>query len=359
MRHFRLAFAMLVISFGISGCSDPVIIEGCQSSDSVHVICGIEKPEDLEPLGEHPWMLVIELGSFGSDAIPGAIVAVNLNDETTLRLVAITSDPDPNSAFPRCGPPPDRLRPRGFHVSDLDDGGFRLLVVNVIDTQRIERYRLDVDSTGPRMVWEGCVTVPDRLSPNDVAALSGDNLVISHMYDPPRSTYQTIKFFLGLDTGYAAAWSPETDWIKVPGTDAPFPNGVEADPETDRVFIGSTYGQTFIAADAFGDNACTIRIPVQSDNLTWAPEGRILSVGHTGLPLLGTSGCRSVVGIPCSFPFAVVAVDPDTLEQEVIFEHQDGLIPGASVALSHKGFLYMGTVFGDRISRVALVNPVE
>ena len=181
-------------------------------------------------------------------------------------------------------------------------------------------------------------------------------MVISHMYDPPRSTLHTVKFFLGLDTGYAAAWSPETDWIKVPGTDAAFPNGVEADPATDRVFVGSTYGQVFISADAFGDDARVIRIPVQSDNLTWAPDGRILSVGHTGIPLLGTNGCRTAGGKPCSFPFAVVSIEPETLAQEIIFEHADGLIPGASVALAHGGFLYMGTVFGDRISRVPLVD---
>jgi|TARA_B110000438_G_scaffold189597_1_gene181253 hypothetical protein len=29
-------------------------------------------------------------------------------------------------------------------------------------------------------------------------------------------------------------------------------------------------------------------------------------------------------------------------------------LAGASVALSHKGFLYMGTFFGDRLSRVQL-----
>ena len=359
MKANASTIAVLGLSVFLSGCSDPVFIEGCRSSDSIHVICGIEKPEDLEPLDDHPWMLVAELGSFGADAIPGAIVAVNLIDETILRLVAVTADPDPDSVFPRCGPPPDRLRPRGFHVSDLEDGGFRLLVINVIDTQRIERYRIDVHRSGPRMAWEGCVTVPDNLSPNDVAALSDENLVISHMYDPPRSTWQTVRFFLGLDTGYAAAWSPETDWVKVPGTDASFPNGIEADPTTDRVFVGAVYSQVFIAADAFGDNARSIRIPVQSDNITWAPDGRILSVGHTGIPLLGTSGCRSAGGRPCSFPFAVVAVDPVTLDREVIFEHKDGLIPGASVALAHNGYLYMGTVFGDRISRVSLNNADE
>lgn len=85
-----------------------------------------------------------------------------------------------------------------------------------------------------------------------------------------------------------------------------------------------------------------------------ARDGGILSVGHTGIPLLGTNGCQGIGSKPYAFPFAVVAIDPDTLAQEILYEHQDGFIPGASVALSHKGFLYMGTLFGDRISRVRL-----
>jgi hypothetical protein len=298
-------------------------------------------------------MLVSKLGS---GTVPGNIVALNLDDDSVIRLEATVAEPDADSAFPRCGPPPERLRPRGFHVSDLADGGFRLLVINVAVSQRIERYRIDVDDAGPRMAWQGCVTVPDMLSPNDGAALSGDRLVISHMYDPPRTTIHTVISFLGLDTGYAVAWSLATGWVKVAGTDASFPNGVEADPKTDRIFMGSTFGQTFTAVKAFGDNARTIRIPVQSDNLTWAPDGRILSVGHTGIPLLCTDGCRDVGGKPCSFPFAVAAIDPDTLATDIIYEHKEGLIPGTSVALSHNGFLYMGAVFGDRISRVPL-NP--
>jgi hypothetical protein len=351
MNRFLTIGAALLLSLVLMACTDPVIIEGCTSSDEVHIICGFERPEDLEPLGGHPWILISELGSAD---IPGQIVALNVDDGTVTRLEATVAEPDPNSTFPRCGPPPDRLRPRGFHVSDLAGGGFRLLVVNIAGSQRIERYRIDVTEEGPQIAWQGCVTVPDTLSPNDVAALSSDNFVISHMYDPPRTAWHTAQFFLGLDTGYAVAWSPQTEWTKVPGTGSPFPNGVEADPLTDRVFIGSTYGQIFIAADAFGDNARTIRIPVQSDNITWAPDGRILSVGHTGIPLLGTNGCQGIGSKPCAFPFAVVAIDPDTLAQEILYEHQDGLIPGASVALLHKGFLYMGTFFGDRISRVRL-----
>lgn len=331
----------------LSAC-EPMLIEGCESTDEIKVYCGFEKPEDIEPLGDHPWLLISELGDFGGQ---GAIAAINIENDEVRRLEARI---EPDNELSQCGAPPAFIRPRGFHVSDQMDGTFKLLVVNAADGERIEQYAIDIPDGGPELTWRGCVSVPDTVFPNDVAATDEYGFVVSHMLSGPRSWWMQVKFFFGLKTGHAATWDPDNGWQVVAGTEASFPNGVEADPATRRVFVGSTYGQTFIAADVKGGNARVARIPVQSDNLTWTEDGRILSVGHTGIPLWGTSGCRQALGTPCSFPFAVVSIDPDTFEQEVIYEHTDGLIPGASVALAHKGYLYMGTVFGDRISRVRL-----
>lgn len=348
MRHVvTRGSAALGALIAFAAC-DPMMIEGCESTEAIQTYCGFEKPEDLEPLGESRWILVSELG--GRDT-PGAIVALDPETSETLRLDAEIR-PDPS--VQQCGPAPASLRPRGFHVSDLDDGGFRLLVVNVTDAQRIERYRIDLVEEEPQLVWQGCVTVPDMYTPNDVAATEGQGFVVSHMYPPPRSTWLTVKFFLGLDTGYAVSWAPEEGWAKVVSSEASFPNGIEYDERSGDVLVGATYGETLSIAKLDGAGGRKLRIPVQSDNITWSEDGRILSVGHTGLPLIGTSGCRSAGGAPCSFPFAVVAVDPQTREQDVIYSHGAGQIPGASVALLHRGSLYFGTVFGDRISRVRL-----
>ena len=352
MGRVAASLAAILSLVGLSAC-DPMIIEGCESSEDIKVYCGLEKPEDIEPLGVHPWLLISELGS---GSVPGNIVALNIETDQLTRLNAGIES---NSEFSQCGPAPEKLRPRGFHVSDLSDGGFLLLVVNAADGERIERYRVDVGEDGPTLTWQGCVAVPDTVFPNDVASTGGDGFVVSHMFDGPRGIGLQAKFLLGIDTGYAVAWDPARGWTKVEGTEASFPNGVEADPATGRVFVGSTYGQTFVAADVTGGRAKSVRIPVQSDNLTMAPDGRLLSVGHTGIPVVGTRGCQSMAGAPCSFPFAVVAIDPETLEQEIIYEHKDGRIPGASVALSHKGFLYMGTVFGDRVSRVRISTDAQ
>ena len=352
MRACASGLVSVLCLIGLSAC-DPIVIEGCESSADIKVYCGLEKPEDIEPLGTHPWLLVSELGS---GSVPGNIVALNIETNQLTRLEAVV---DSDSTFSQCGAAPPNLRPRGFHVSDLPNGGFRLLVVNAADGERIERYRVDVGDHGPTLTWQGCVAVPETVFPNDVASTGNEGFVVSHMYDGPRSIWLQAKFLFGIHTGYAVTWDRVAGWNKVEGTDASFPNGVEADPGTGRIFVGSTYGQTLVAADVGGGNARTVRIPVQSDNLTLAPDGRLLSVGHTGIPIVGTRGCRRLSGRPCSFPFAVVAINPETLEQEIIYEHTDGRIPGAAVALSHQGYLYMGTVFGDRVSRVRLSTETQ
>lgn len=349
LKVITTAAGSVILILLLSAC-DPMFIEGCESADEIKVYCGFEKPEDIEPLGDHPWLLISDLGDFNGQ---GSLEALNIETDEVRRLEAVI---DPDMSLPQCGEPPAFIRPRGFHVSDRMDGLFRLLVVNAADGERIEYYDVDIPDGGPELYWRGCVSVPHSVFPNDVASTGGDGFVVSHMMSGPRTFWLQVKFFFGLKTGHAAAWDLDQGWRVVEGTEASFPNGVEADPERGRVYIASTYGQTFVAADLAGGNEKVARIPVQSDNLTVAPDGRLLAVGHTGIPLWGTSGCREALGTPCSFPFAVVAIDPVTLEQEVVYEHKEGLIPGASVALAHKGYLYMGTVFGDRISRVRLAE---
>jgi hypothetical protein len=335
----------------ITGCGGSNPIDDCQSSPGIDVFCGFAKPEDLAQLPDSPWLLVSELGN-GIE--PGHVAALRPGDSEVVRLQVTAAPSAGELEFPICGPPPARLKPRGFHLSGRGEST-RLLIVNAGPSVRIEAYQV-VPGPVPSLRWVGCVTVPENITPNDVAAMPDGGFVVSHMYTPPRNTLLTLRFMLGMSTGYAARWQPETGWSQIPGSDASFPNGIETDSVSGRVFLASTYGEDLTAVDPDGGNRRRVSLPVQPDNLTWSPDGRLLAVGHTGIPMLGTRGCRELGNAPCAFPFAVAAIDPVTLEVATIYAHSDGLIPGASVALMHEGELYLGTFFGDRISRVAQQN---
>jgi hypothetical protein len=344
-----LGYAVVVLSLlTLSGCV-PTPIDGCQSTAEIHVICGLTKPEDLAHVAGTPWLLVSELGN---NSVPGQVVAFDPTNDRLIRLKA--SNPvvaDPNG-FPICGTPPISIRPRGFHVRTDDNGKTILLLVNVAQDVRIERYAIDTSAEQPQLRWEGCVAVPSHLNPNDVAALHGDGFVISHMFTPPMSTWLRTQMFVGVKTGYVARWTPQSGWDKVQNSEVSFANGIETSPQTDRIFVAATYGETLTAVNVDGSDKRVTQLPIQPDNLTWSADGLLIAVGHTGVAMLGTNGCRDMVDQSCAFPFAVAAIDPQRLEVEVIYTHDEGLIPGPSVALWHEEFLFLGTFFGDRVSRV-------
>jgi sugar lactone lactonase YvrE len=177
------------------------------------------------------------------------------------------------------------------------------------------------------------------------------------MFNPPRNFLLNIKFVLGLNTGYVAKWTQTGGWSKIPNTDVSFANGIQVDPQTSRVYVSSMFTQRIVAVDVDGGNRIeSQRTAIQTDNLSWSNDGRLLGAGHTGFPIYGISKCRDIGDSPCSFPFAIVAFDPKTLKDQVLFEAPTGSIPGASVAALRGNTLYLGSAFGDRITRIVLKN---
>jgi len=335
----RRAFGVVAL-FLLSGC-DAARIPPCAPGEGV--FCGLLRPEDIELVPGSDLLLVSVLGGAAQAA------RIVLLDPATGEQRSLTEQVSPADAadFPRCGPAPEKLHPRGFHLSRGQDGALHLLMV---DERRIERYRFD--PAVPSLAWEGCVKVPANILPNDVAAFE-DGFVVSHMFDPPRTFTQNLKGLLGLNTGYAVKWTPGGGWAKVPGTDAAFANGIQVDPATGRIYVSSMFTQSVIAVDADGANRTeSARLPIQGDNLSWSADGRLILTGHTGVAVYGISECRDAGDTPCSFPFAVVALDPTTLADQTLFETPTGDIPGASVGVLKDGALYLGSMFGDRVTRV-------
>ncbi len=339
----------LLAALVLTGC-DAATTGACVPGNNV--ICGIVKPEDIEAMPDSRWLLVSELGGKTS---PGRVVAI---DPTTRERRTLVEGPvtagEPSSTFPRCGSPPDVLRPRGFHLG-RDQDGERLLV---IAGTRVEQFRLDrKDGDELALAWQGCVDIPPEFIANDVAGLTDGGFVVSHMYDPPRDWTLDLRMFLGLNTGAAVAWSARDGWRRVPDTDVSFANGIQVEPATERIFVSSMFTQRVIVVDRDGGNRReTARGPNQIDNLTWASDGRLVGAGHTGVAVYGISTCRKAGETPCSFPFAVTAINPTSLAIETLFTAPTGAIPGASVALLKDGALYLGTVFGEQITRVPVIK---
>jgi sugar lactone lactonase YvrE len=329
--------------FLLAGC-DAARIETCAPGPGV--ICGLLRPEDIELVPGTDLLLVSVQG--GRAQIPRiALVNPATGEQRSLTEPALVAEA---GDFPRCGAAPEKLHPRGFHLSRSEDGALHVLVVA---DRRIERYRFD--PAVPSLSWEGCVDVPPAILANDVAALPGGGLVVSHMFDPPRDFTLNLKFLFGVNTGHVAKWTPNNGWTKVPNTEVSFANGVQADPATSRIYVSSMFTQRVVAVDIDGSNRSeSARLPVQGDNLSWSDDERLILAGHTGVAVYGILECRGAGDTPCSFPSAVVALDPKTLADQTLFQTPTGNIPGASVAVLKGDTLYLGSAFGDRITRVSI-----
>jgi hypothetical protein len=329
----------------LAGCDAGPIAGACVPG--VDVICDIVKPEDIEVVPGTRWLMVSELGFAAS---PGRILL--LDPDTKERRVLAEGLPavTETETFPRCGEPPKALHPRGFHLSEAQDGALRVLIIN---GERIERYIGTIAEDAVTLQWEGCVAIPKEVQANDIAALGDDGFVVSHMYDPPRGALLNIKFVLGMNTGAAYRWTRTGGWARIPNSDVSFGNGIQVDQKTGRIYISSMFSQRIVAFDRDGGNRqVSARIPIQTDNISWSPDGRLIGAGHTGFPVYGVNPCRDLGATACSFPFAVVALDPKTLKDETLFTYTKGSIPGASVAVMTDGAIYLGTAFGERITRI-------
>jgi hypothetical protein len=85
------------------------------------------------------------------------------------------------------------------------------------------------------------------------------------------------------------------------------------------------------------------------DNSTWASDGRLLVASLTG-SIRDMGACIELAGGSCGMPFAIVALDPASMETEVIYEGGTGTPSGAgTVGLEVPGALLVGSFSGDRI----------
>ncbi|MEM8861024.1 MAG: hypothetical protein AAGD96_22095 [Chloroflexota bacterium] len=88
--------------------------------------------------------------------------------------------------------------------------------------------------------------------------------------------------------------------------------------------------------------------------LTWAPDSHLLLAGTLASPM-EMMGCTNLEVGTCPGAHVIIAVDPETLEREAIYEGGTGTPGGTGTVglMVEDGSLLIGTFAGDRIVRVA------
>lgn len=354
-RYFSIALLSLstVLLFA---CSAPegTLISDCVDEGELHVVCGMQSPEDIAIVPGGDYLLLSELGSMGSRS--GRLLSFKIDDESWQSVY-----PLPNSAAPEnlqgdadCSEPPGaELSPHGTHLVQLTDGSWRYLVVNHGGREAVELFRLQRAANGaPELEWQGCVFPADNTLINDVVGLSNGEVVYSRMFHPDDFMGQA-RGLLGMTTGDVWHWSPATGPRLLPNTSGSLTNGLEISPGEKYVFINQYMNREVHKYELAAEKVVGVGHVPNVDNSAWGPDGELWLASQSS-DIASFVACTRDVTVTCGMAFEIVALDPDTMQSRVVFQHQGPPMGAATVATPHGDKVYIGSYLGDRLLIVPL-----
>lgn len=353
MRH-RTASSAVILALSLVACGSTPPITSCDTIGPATPLCGFQNPEDLALLPDRRHVLVSEYGDAG--ARPGRISLLDLDTGEHAALFAGGEPVGPGPwGAPDCdGPPSTAFSPHGIHLSKRSDGLLQLLVVQHGGRESVEIFEVVKNEFDWQLAWRGCAVAPEG-GLNDLVALPDGGFLVTRFgpISTPAFMFAALKAVLfGGDTGWVYAWNREQGFSEVPGTRAAGPNGIELSADGEKIFLNATLASDVRRIDR-RTGAIEARAAVkQPDNLTWTRDGRLLVASLRGAAREMLS-CNGVEGGSCPMPFAIVVLDPNTMETETLYEGGPGTPSGAgTVGLEVDGALLIGTFAGDRIVRV-------
>ncbi len=352
-------FACLIVLVSLVACSSGDAILSCEDEGNAHVICGFQNPEDLALLSDGRTVVVSQYGSMSED-VPGSLALFDIDSEA-LRVVypepdatAAQTEPTvvPGWGDPECPGPPGRVfNPHGIDLVERPDGRQQVLVVNHGGRESIEFFEVMRRDEAWLVEWRGCAIPTDEAFFNDVVGLPDGGLLASHMMPKGNDWWHLMRANFGYDTGSVYEWQPGRGYRSLPGTEAPFPNGIEVSPNAEELYLNLyATGEVRRYSLATGELLASTEIS-SPDNLTWSRDGRLLVASHRG-GFGDQMQCLSLSEGACPMEFEIVALDPISFEREVLY-HSSGPPMGAgTVAIEVADDLLIGSFAGDRVLRV-------
>ena len=343
----RLAIACLLpLAMQVAGTESEVT--GCETVGRVMGICGFPAPEDIDVTPDGRYLVLSPFGGMSGEH-PTPLYLFDPGISLATPITPAVADKKVPWGDSDCNSPPDgKIASHGIHISQRPGGEWQLLAVNHI-REAVEFYALGENGGVPTLTWRGCAIAPPGSSLNDVAALPGGGLLVSHMVDrdgPPLVAAMDATE----NTGYLLRWLPGRGFDKLPGSDSIVPNGVAISADGRYVFMSETGGQQIRKIDYASGATVGLLKTGPVDNLSWAPNGSLVATTTTG-PM--PANCFTQPG-PCLAPFDVLEIDPDTMHATTLHQQQGPPMGAASVAVVHSSGIYVGSFKGNQMMRISL-----
>lgn len=350
----RRGIACALFALGCAGSGEPVL--SCEPVGDARPLCGFQNPEDLVVLPGGASLLVSEFGGMQGEHA-GALSRLDLATEmrSVLYRGGDGGTPEPGWGDPACPGAPTSFSPHGIDLVRRSDGALALLAVNHGGRESIEYF--EVSPGGAALTWRGCVVAPEQGWWNDVAASPDGGFYASHMLPRRGGPAQLLEFFraaaLHRAAGHALRWQPDAGFSQVPGSSVVFANGIALSPDGAHLFLNSSLGDGLRRISlASGEVEAQADLP-PLDNAAWGSDGRLYVAALTA-PFLEMQACNRLEQGACPAAFEILAVDPDTLDSEVVYRGGGPPMGGGTVGLRVGDELFIGSFAGDRVLRVAL-----
>ena len=141
-------------------------------------------------------------------------------------------------------------------------------------------------------------------------------------------------------------------WKKVPGSESPGPNGIEASEDGRWLYVNLWSGAnvTRLSRGQTPVEKEVVDLSFYPDNIRWQADGSLLVAWQRGLRPDGILECLTTMCTEMSSN--VARIDPQTMEvQEIVDYLANEIFFTATAALQVGDEIWIGSMRGDRIAR--------
>jgi len=305
-------------------------------------ICGLHNPEDVVAIDGGRWAIASRLTG---DA-PGGFDLIDLRARTARTLAPDVSHPAANSH--ETPPDPAKMVTHGLALHRGPGGRLELLAIDHGGRQAVERFEVQVRGSSVSLRWLGSVPIPADVQANAVTALP-DGLAVTSFgtADDPKMT----ALLAGRPAGFVAIWSAAQGWRKLPGSEVPGDNGLEAALDGRELYVNAWgSGTLYVLPLRPGARRRTVALgDFHPDNIHRGADGSLVVAGQVGT----ADSILACSATPCPVGSAVVRLD--SRARRVIQRltiPASGEFGAASVAVPDGSGYWLGSFLSDRLVRV-------
>ncbi len=332
-------------------------LDHCNAVDGIEPLCQgrLAGPRHIAALPDGRHLLISEISPVGRAQL-GRLLWLRL-ETGAVRQIFPQSAQKRGWGDPRCLPSPAvALAPHSVDISRHFSGAWQVLVGNRGIDEAVEFYELLWGDAGnPKLIWRGCVSMPDMVIGHIAAMPDGQGFVATQTHPASWSEIKVQRARKDwVQTGRTIVWQ-RGQRLRILPSSAPYmlPAGALMALDGKSVYITQIGAAPVVRRYSLPDGEILAeRLLTQPLTINWTPEGKLLvvdadaSVWEWGL-------CHRWPKVdPCMLHFSLQVLDPETLEiLETALAHRGPPLGAVTHAVVKGDTLYMTSAHGNRIAR--------